>query len=384
MKTVLLIWIIACVVSLRALAQASDPGIEFEMEREDALKIRGLSTRILQINQDMLNNSASAFDAVFSRLDGVKVESSDFESGWTFSFTKVFEKVLQNTVIDNIPGASFGIDLLKDVYALDQARQEQEVRIENALATNRMKEILAQIAERRTTTFSLNRNGIEDILSAKFKVDGPTYLDNAADGLDKLEAALQKTQGGVKIQTLIFEFKILEELINGVAKSYKNKEFMMYEVWLTGCDQGGWESSYTTATPACPIVEKAKFVFIGDLATQFTAAANAVLTPFRMMPDLQSRLYLSDLDVDFHMKIHPPGCTRACSVMIPVTRKDRKIIIRNKVGWKNCSGGDGLFLFALDGYGKLKPLTNTITQRMERAKNVAFDEVFYEGLKINE
>ncbi|MEO6287266.1 MAG: hypothetical protein ABIN80_00095 [Dyadobacter sp.] len=382
MKTVLLLWIITCFVSSRALAQAADPGIEFELEREDALKIRDLSTRVLQLNQDMLNNSASAFDAVFSRLDGVKVESSDFESVWTFSFTKVFEKVLDSSIPD-VPGVSFGVDLLKDIYRLDQARLEKEIRIENALATNRMKEILAQIAERRTTTFSLDRASIEEILLAKFKVDGGTYLTNASEGLKSMEVALQKTHGGVKIQTLIFEFKILEELINGVAKSYKNKEFMMCEVWMTGCDRGGWESSNTTPTPACPIIEKAKYVFTGDMATQFTAAANAVLTPLRVIPDIQSRLLLSDLNVDFHMKIHPPGCTRDCSVMVPVTRKDGKINISSKVGWKGCSGGDGMFLYALDGYGKLKPLTNDIIKQMERARYVVFNEVFYEDVKIH-
>jgi hypothetical protein len=382
MKTMLLLWIITCVVCLRASAQASDPAIEFELEKEDALKIREISTRVLQINQDMINNSSSAFDAVFSRLDGVKVESSDFESAWTFSFTKVLDKVLQNVVIDNIPGASFGVDLLKDVYALDQARQEKEVRIENALATNRMKEILAQIAERRTTTFSLDRTGIENILLAKFKADGRTYLTNAASGLDQMEAALQKTQGGVKIQTLLFEFKILEELINGVAKSYKNKEFMMCEVWITGCDRGGWESSYTTPTSACPIIEKAKFVFTGDLASQFTAAANAVLIPFRLMPDMQSRLYLPDLDVDFHMKIHPPDCDRDCSIMIPVTRKGGKMYVGSKVGWRDCSSY-GIFLMALDQYSKLKPLTNAIIDRIRPAKNLAFDEIFYEDVKVH-
>jgi hypothetical protein len=169
MKTMLFLWILTCFVSLRAVAQAADPAIEFELEKEDALKIREISTRVLQINQDMINNSGSAFDAVFSRLDGVKVESSDFESAWTFSFTKVLDKVLQNVGYRQHPPALLLVlDLLKDVYALDQARQEKEIRIENALATNRMKEI----AERRTTTFSLDRTGIENILLAKFKVDG--------------------------------------------------------------------------------------------------------------------------------------------------------------------------------------------------------------------
>jgi hypothetical protein len=127
---------------------------------------------------------------------------------------------------------------------------------------------------------------------------------------------------------------------------------MMCEVWMTGCDRGGWEASYTTPTSACPIIEKAKFIFTGDLASQFTAAANAVLIPFRTMPDMQSRLYLPDLDVDFHMKIHPPDVDRDCSIIVPVTRKGGKMYIGSKVGWRECSSY-GIFLMALDQYSKL-------------------------------
>ncbi len=349
-----------------------------EIPKADETKIKELSGRMSRLNQDMINNAGAAFDAIYSRLDGVKVESKDFAGDvWSFVFGKVRDRV-----IGFLP-MSAGVNLFKELYAIKASNEEKEMRISEAKSTNKMKDMLAKIAERRTVVFAVNEDEIITKLKEKYKTEGAAYLPKVEESLVEMNTALQKTIGGVKAQTLIFQFEILQELINGLGKSLKNKEFVVCAVRMNGCDMGGWESSLSNKTPNCPNIVRAKYEFVGGLKQQFTAAANAILSSFGAAPEVASRLALSDLDIDFHFRIHPPGCTEDCAVYVPVSRKNRKVTITGNAYWNNCSGRDGMFLYALDNNSKLMALLKPIIERVSKGNYAQFDSVFFEDVKVN-
>ena len=354
---------------------------KIEISKEGEAKIKELATRFSKLNQDLLNNSVSAFDAIYSRLDGVKVESKDLEGYWTFSLNKVLDKTLSYMPL------SEGLSLLKDVYKINSEQSEKDIRIADATATNTMKGILAKIAEQRTATFSVNESAIAAMMREKANKEGIAYLIKVESSLTELNNTVLKMIGGVKTQVLLFQFEILEELINGLRKSYKSKEFVICEVRMTGCDMSGWESSLTNKTATCPTIQRARFVFSGGLSSQFRTAANEILRPLLSTTDIASRLYLSDLDIDFHFRIHPPGLTEDCAVMVPVSRRNRKVTITGNIYWRNCSGRDGMFLYQTDSNSKLKSLVQPIIDRIAKANVVLFGmpgsgEEFFEDTPV--
>ena len=370
----LLMTVLLC-ISVAAFAQ------KIELSKADEVKIKELTGRMSRLNQDMLNNSAAAFDAISSRLDGVKVESKDFAGDvWAFSFGKIRDRAIG--LIPLTATIKEGVGLFKELYAINASQEEKEVRISEAKTTNKMKDMLARIAERRTTVFAINEDEIVSKIKTKYKTGGTAYLTNLESSLVEMNIALQKTIGGVKYQTLIFQFEILQELINGLDKAMKNKEFVVCAMSMNGCDMSGWESSLINKTPNCPTIIRARYEFTGGLKQPFTAAANSILTSFAAAPDVSSRLALSDLDIDFHLRIHPPGCTEDCSLMVPVSRTNRKVTINGNFYWNNCSGRDGIFLYGLDRSNKLYSLIEPIVQRIARGNYIYFDSVFFEDVKV--
>lgn len=379
MQKILLIILVVLTYNTFSFAQVIGE-IEFKMTKSDAQSIRDLAAGMLVVQQDMLNNSAAAFDAVFSRLDGVKMDDSQLSTKWVFSVSKVVVGVLDATEKSLPVPCGPIMDFLESIYdnASDHAKANAEIR--TAQSVNSTKELLAQVAEKRTAIFGKQQSDFERQLIAKFNTEGPSYLRRMEEEIKVLETALARKAGENKMQVLLFEFEILEELINGINQAeFNNRGFLQCEVWMEGCSNvSDWDKSiFESKINGCPVIKEARYTFQGESGQQFQQAVNQMLAGFRNVP-VAERKTIIDFNTIISYEIYPPGAAYlTCRFIFPVSQQNSVQRMLNDYSWENCGGGDGYYFMAFRQSSKLDNLFNPVVEKVNKARFTNVGQTFF-------
>jgi hypothetical protein len=352
-----------------------DGEIEFELEETDISLIKSLTQKIQTIQGLLTDHSAAAFDAVYSHMDGIPIDELNQSGKYTFSLFNVAKE----TLFSYFPTkASIFIDFMVDLYEINDEKSKHDSEVVYATNVNSLKELFAQIARKRVSIFSKTDPEIAIELLDNFKKEGRSFLRNMQSQTAEYESFLRIHENGVKLQTLYFEFEILEELINGLNnKNYPGKDLFQCEVWLKGCPRiTGWTESISTG---CSEIIRARYSFSGGVSQQFASAMNDILKQFANFP-LEMRKMIVDLDVYILYKVYPIGGDYSnCSIEVHTIQNNRiQNIIGNNFLWHNCGIENNLVLVEFENNGSLEKRLNLIVKKINTARSIHVGMNFFD------